>query len=72
MGVGLQRGRLRETFRMMEFFCSQFVAGVIETYIFVKTHGLYTKNKKRNHFYFMLISKAYKLLYQKANCTVLF
>ena len=56
---------------MMEFFCNQFVAGVIETYIFVKTHGTVHQKQKRNHFYFMLISKAHKLLYQKVNCTVI-
>lgn len=52
MRVGSQRGRLREIFRMMEFFCNQFVAGVMETYLFVKTHGTVHQKQKKESFLF--------------------
>lgn len=48
MRVGLQRGRLREIFRMMESFCIQFVAGVTQIYTFVKAHGTVHQNKKES------------------------
>lgn len=50
--VGSQRDRLREIVRMMEFFCNQFVAGVMETYLFVKTHGTVHQKQKKESFLF--------------------
>lgn len=70
--VGSQRDRLREIVRMMEFFCNQFVAGVMETYLFVKTHGTVHQKQKKS-FYFMLISKQQKAFIPESqlHCVIL-